>query len=1024
MPTFIDPPLLPALPSISSIPGVIDLPGLCDLLALGSADRWQRRNAARRMSVQSASARYGLRRALWHDPDATARAAAATRLGRCPDDSAAEVSAWLCDSTDDASALVREASLRSLARLSRRLGRTLEAARETCLRLVREDAVWWVRRAAVLALTALDGVGALPVLREVLADPFWRVRHAAVQALLAMGDAQPALRAQILAMSPPLPALAQSGLWYLRARWQPGVEVHAFASPPLANGELANADPAVVTARVRRRLASELEPAALVPFLAEAHQPLRELAVERLRQRPELPALRQALVWLETPTQPHAAEAVTALLDSLGEPARILSLEILRSESPPLGALRWACRQTILTLDGEVRSALLTHAADPRAQVRAAAIEALAALEPLPAAELRAALSDPALAVRSAAALALAGAGDPSLRKAPFSQPPGRYHPLVRAALVETARRQRMLGWLLAAARDPHPLAKAQALDALVRLGEHAQLGELAELHASPDPEVRLAVLRCGSPELWLRMLGEDPDPLVRRRALALLSGRRRHLPKAVRAAAAALASVQVDARLRLRSCLLLDVSEPGELRTLLTLLRDPELAVRSAAAAQLEAVEHADALAPRLLALLADRASRFLSDEQRAAAYAALLSLLGAEALPIVERALAAGAEPEPELEPEVVRAQLLAMRQLLPGASSASLLAPLPAAELRADERSPRRRPVPPLRRPLGQTGIAVSPLGLSGAYDPPATAIRAALRAGVNMFFWEPRYLGLTRFLRHRFQVSGRRAETVVVAGSFEGDRVGIERDVAQALRRLGTDYIDVFLLLWVRSPERLCAEARECLQELKRQGRIRAFGFSTHHRELAAQAIAGPGDAPPASAPEWDVLMLRHSAAHPGAEDRLLPLCARRGVGVITFSALSYGRLLRPVALGDEPSRLPTAGECYRYSLGQPGVAACWSAPRSARELRENLELLPALARPLTAETIAGLRAHGRKVREEDHRWSALLRKGHEGAPEALAMLAQEDLRIEKDARPVLADVGDASRLSWRGRSEKI
>ena len=41
-----------------------------------------------------------------------------------------------------------------------------------------------------------------------------------------------------------------------------------------------------------------------------------------------------------------------------------------------------------------------------------------------------------------------------------------------------------------------------------------------------------------------------------------------------------------------------------------------------------------------------------------------------------------------------------------------------------------------------------------------------------------------------------------------------------------------------------------------------------------------------------------------------------------------------------------------------------------------------------------------------------------------APEALAMLAQEDLRIEKDARPVLADVGDASRLSWRGRSEKI
>ena len=83
---------------------------------------------------------------------------------------------------------------------------------------------------------------------------------------------------------------------------------------------------------------------------------------------------------------------------------------------------------------------------------------------------------------------------------------------------------------------------------------------------------------------------------------------------------------------------------------------------------------------------------------------------------------------------------------------------------------------------------------------------------------------------------------RRELVIVGGTYEGDRFGIERDVKRALHRLRTDYLDVFLLFWTRSPERLSAEALATLRGLKQAGRIRAFGFSTHDRELAATAIA--------------------------------------------------------------------------------------------------------------------------------------------------------------------------------------
>ncbi|HRI49094.1 MAG TPA: aldo/keto reductase [Pseudomonadota bacterium] len=246
----------------------------------------------------------------------------------------------------------------------------------------------------------------------------------------------------------------------------------------------------------------------------------------------------------------------------------------------------------------------------------------------------------------------------------------------------------------------------------------------------------------------------------------------------------------------------------------------------------------------------------------------------------------------------------------------------------------------------------------------------------RDSPNLFFWEPTYAQLTRFLRGQRD----RHDLVIVGGTYEGDRFGIERDVRRALRRLGTSYLDVFLLFWTRSPERLSAEALATLRELKQAGLIRAFGFSTHDRELATTALASGN---------WDVVMTRHSAAHPGAEDRLLPLAREHGVGVLTFSAVCYTRLLRPLPGRRAEAALPTAAECYRYSLSQPGVTACISAPRDHRELRENLAILREPQLELPPERAAALRAHGRLVRDQNRRFDALIRKGHEGNQEAPA-----------------------------------
>lgn len=1010
-----------------------------------SADSWTRRAAVGRSDLSQPALRYALRRILYRDGDAHVRAAAALRLSRTKAQNATgsvaslpapvEVAAWLHDALNDVAPLVREAALRGLARLAPRLPilARAEHAKSTAS-LASGDATWWVRRAALLAhaaLLSLQAERSVPLLRARLADPFWRVRHAAAQALYAIGLRQPELREAILAPDQELPGTGQAALWYLRARFQPAIDIHTFPSLP-PDGPLHNADPAVVTARLRAQADNETTPQDLIAFFADPHEPLRLLAVERLRRvmaqasvdasfdRQAQAVLRALLPWLETPTLPHAAETTVAFLDSLGEPAARLCREILRSADPRVGALRWATEYAAQTQAYDLVPWLLRQCEHRDAAARAAVLGALLVLQPEHAATGGGRPNDTQLAwvrgladehidVRSLAAAGLVqSVSDPALHDLLWQRPLSDFRPAARLQVIDLARRCGRRDVLQRALGDAHPLVRAAALRALLRPrsssspahtslapeGSRDALGWLADR----DPELRRAAL-LACPEQWLTLLAHDPDPEVRRatlRAVASQAGRQCLGPDGVRQAARVASTVN-DPWLRTEGAALLasNASEDADLVTLLGLSRDSEESVRAAAADGLGDAS----VAPRLRRLLhgsphtdTRAAGVALSPEGRAAAYAWIALHEGEAATDLL---LAAGCDPD---EPAAVRAILPSLRFLAQGGQGELGELPSDAPDLSTPTRDAA---VPPggvstiIRRPLGRTGITVAPLGLSGAYDPPLSALHQARGAGVNLFFWEPSYLRLTRFLRrHNTGSPAARSGVVIVAGSFEADRVGIERDVARALRRLRTSYLDVLLLLWVRSPERLSQEALDCLRDLKRRGTIRAFGFSTHHRELAASVVP-TGD--------WDVVMLRHSAAHPGAEDRLLPLCAKHGVGVITFSALSYGRLLRaqPAETSEASSDdsrhenpevlgpLPTAAECYRYTLSQPGVAACWSAPRSYGELLENLSVLhnPQLAE----DDCERLRRHGRLVRAEDRRFFALLRHGHDGSPETLAKL---------------------------------
>ncbi|MDY3554560.1 HEAT repeat domain-containing protein [Gemmata sp. JC717] len=240
--------------------------------------------------------------------------------------------------------------------------------------------------------------------------------------------------------------------------------------------------------------------------------------------------------------------------------------------------------------------------------------------------------------------------------------------------------------------------------------------------------------------------------------------------------------------------------------------------------------------------------------------------------------------------------------------------------------------REPVEPLSLPainlvrprqIGPGGPVVSPLGVSGHYGLPVEGYLRAAEQGVNLFFWEPNYVTLTRFMT-RLSPADRRGVHVLV-GTFEADPVKIRKDVERALRNMKLERISIFLIFWTQSWQRITPDVRAELDRLKADGLVQVYGLSTHNRGIARDAIIEG----------WNPVMVRHSAAHRKAETEVLPFARERGISVLTFNNTCYGRLL-------DPSFRPS--DCFRYTLNTPGVSACFTAPSNLEYLEENLDAL--------------------------------------------------------------------------------
>lgn len=206
----------------------------------------------------------------------------------------------------------------------------------------------------------------------------------------------------------------------------------------------------------------------------------------------------------------------------------------------------------------------------------------------------------------------------------------------------------------------------------------------------------------------------------------------------------------------------------------------------------------------------------------------------------------------------------------------------------------------------RTLGNTGPAISSIGLgamgmSDFYGPAdrgesIATIHAALDAGVTLIDTGDFYGSGHNELLIREALAGRRRESVVISVKFgalrdpSGGWAGIDNSpahiknyLAYSLRRLGTDYIDIYRPARL-DPKVPIEETIGAMAGMVKAGYIRHIGLS----EVSAQTIRRAHSVHPICD-----LQIEYSLISRGIEDNILPTLRELGIGLTAYGVLSRG-----------------------------------------------------------------------------------------------------------------------------------
>ena len=250
----------------------------------------------------------------------------------------------------------------------------------------------------------------------------------------------------------------------------------------------------------------------------------------------------------------------------------------------------------------------------------------------------------------------------------------------------------------------------------------------------------------------------------------------------------------------------------------------------------------------------------------------------------------------------------------------------------------------------------------LGIAGNYGLESNSIRWAAEHGANYWLWGASFKKVTEGIGEVIKQDREKHVVALLGWGYYGGQ--IRRGVENALRKLKTDYIDVYKLGWLSKTSFYTSNTVNTLLQLKNEGKIRAIGTSIHNRKKAGKLALDS---------EIDLFMIRYNAKHPGAEQDIFPHLEKRNPAIVSYTALAWTQLTKQLNKvevdpwpGEEKNVPPlTPALCYRFVLSNPHVHVVLIGPRNHEQLSQNFKMME--QGNLNEEELAWVRKYGQLVR---------------------------------------------------------
>lgn len=257
---------------------------------------------------------------------------------------------------------------------------------------------------------------------------------------------------------------------------------------------------------------------------------------------------------------------------------------------------------------------------------------------------------------------------------------------------------------------------------------------------------------------------------------------------------------------------------------------------------------------------------------------------------------------------------------RQFIQNTTTAALL----ANELTAQTSPATATGIP--TRPFGRTGVRVSIVGLGGWHigsikddNESIRLMHAALDEGVTFFdnAWDYHNGHSEDVMGRALAMDGRRKKVFLMTKNCERDYAGSKRNLDESLRRLKTDYLDLWQfheMVYDNDPDWVFEKGGiKAAIEARKEGKVRFIGFTGHKDPLIHLKMLNKPQ-------HWDSAQMPVNVMDPYYRSfirQVVPVCLKKNIAAIGMKGLggggAQGRFLTHAGL--------TSDECYRFCLSQ-------------------------------------------------------------------------------------------------------